>query len=152
MIHFRCLFIENLLLSVSGEFTSIVAVLILTYLVNNTLIFDFVTQSEHFWSERTQHCDVSCVSWQYSKAVSPSPLKKSGIVKWSLTSVVRYIVENYIFGAPFGSVGRARVPCAEALQRTWVRLPAWVPLLRVTLSLSCHIFSCSIIRGQKERK
>ena len=39
--------------------------------------------------------------------------------------------------APFGSVGGARVPCAEVLQRTWVQLQAWVPLLRVTpLSLS----------------
>ena len=59
-------------------------------------------------------------------------------------------------GAPFSSVGRARVPCAEALQRTWVPLPARVPLLRVTPPLSppvsCHIFSCTInktIKGQK---
>ena len=31
-------------------------------------------------------------------------------------------------GAPFSSVGRACVPCAEALQRTRVWLLAWVPL------------------------
>ena len=33
---------------------------------------------------------------------------------------------------PLSSVSSARDPCAEALQRTRVRLPAWFPLLRVT--------------------
>ena len=57
-------------------------------------------------------------------------------------------------GAPFSSVGRSRVPCAEALQRTWVRLPTWVPLLCVTpplsLPVSCHIFSCSVNKAIKK--
>ena len=61
------------------------------------------------------------------------------------------------FRVLFSSVGRARVPCAVALQRTRVWLPAWVLLLRVTPALSLlvswHIFSCSInkaIKGPKK--
>ena len=34
-------------------------------------------------------------------------------------------------GVPFSSVGRACVPCTEALQQIWVQLLAWVPLLCV---------------------
>lgn len=36
----------------------------------------------------------------------------------------------------------ARVPCAEALQRTRVRLPSWVPLLRVMSHDMLSSFSC----------
>ena len=46
---------------------------------------------------------------------------------------------NPAFGAPFSSVGRAGVPCTEALsslQRPEVRVPAWGPLLRVTPPLT----------------
>ena len=57
---------------------------------------------------------------------------------------------------PFSSVGRARVPCAEALQRTWVRLPARVPLLCVTPPpshpVSCHSFSCTVNKAMKRPK
>ena len=59
-------------------------------------------------------------------------------------------------GAPFSTVGRARAPCAKALQWTLVRLPAWVPLLRVTPPLSppvsCHIFSWPINKAIKSQK
>ena len=54
-------------------------------------------------------------------------------VFWTDSITVQKYIRN---GTPFSSVGRTRVPCAEALQRTRVRLPAWVPLLRVTPPLS----------------
>ena len=48
-------------------------------------------------------------------------------------------------GGPLAQLVEHEGPCAEALQRTWVRLPARVPLLRATPPLSlpvyCHIFS-----------
>ena len=53
----------------------------------------------------------------------------------------RTLSKSLLCGAPFSSVGRARVLCAEALQRTWVRLPAWVPLLRVTPVISSAVLS-----------
>ena len=38
----------------------------------------------------------------------------------------------------------------------WIRLPAWVPLLRVTpplsQSVSCHIFNCSVNKAKKKRQ
>ena len=59
-------------------------------------------------------------------------------------------------GAPLSPVGSVCDPCAEALQRTWVRLPAQVPLLRVTppllpgfLSHSSAILS---IKPEKAKK
>ena len=54
--------------------------------------------------------------------------------------------KNASLGAPCSSVGTARAPCSEALQWTRVRLPAWVPLVRVSppqsssSPLSCHIY------------
>ena len=48
-------------------------------------------------------------------------------------------------GALFSSVGRASIPCTEALfslQRPWVRVPTWGPLLRVTPPLSTSFLSC----------
>ena len=52
------------------------------------------------------------------------------------------------------SVGRARVPCAEALQRTRAQLPARVPLLHVTLPLpvSCHPLQLHINKAIKAQK
>ena len=57
---------------------------------------------------------------------------------------------------PLSSVS-ARDPCAEALQRTQVRLPAWVPLLRVTPPLLPCFLShssavLSIIKPEKAKK
>ena len=49
----------------------------------------------------------------------------------------------------------ARDPCAEALQRTRVRLLARVPLLRVTLSLTLFavtLFSCPVNKARKGQK
>ena len=50
----------------------------------------------------------------------------------------------------------ARDPCAEALQRTRVRLPARVPLLRVTPRLlPCFLsklFSCTVNKAEKRPK
>ena len=56
------------------------------------------------------------------------------------------LVRKSSTGLPFSSVGRACVSCAEALQRTCVRLPAWgIPLLRVTPSLSpCFLSSLQL--------
>ena len=48
-------------------------------------------------------------------------------------------------GVPFNSVGRAGVPRTEALsslQRTWVRVLAWGPLLRVTRPTLSQPVSC----------
>ena len=67
-----------------------------------------------------------------------------------------YARKMQIMGAPLSSVGSVCDPCAEALQRTWVRLPAQVPLLRVTppllpgfLSHSSAILS---IKPEKAKK
>ena len=60
-------------------------------------------------------------------------------------------------GALLSSVGSVRNPCAEALRQTQVRLPAWVPLPRVTppllpcfLSHSSAILSIKPEKGQKK--
>ena len=48
-------------------------------------------------------------------------------------------------GALISSVDRAGLSCTEALsllQRPWVWVLAWGPLLRVTPPLSCHLWSC----------
>ena len=49
-----------------------------------------------------------------------------------------YMSKVYTAGAPFSLVGRAHVPCAEALQLTQVRPPAW--------SLCCVSFPLSLPR------
>ena len=66
-------------------------------------------------------------------------------------------ISRHILGTPFTSVGRAGIPCTEALsslQRSRVRVPAWGPLLRVAPPLShpvsCRIFSCSINNNEKK--
>ena len=56
-------------------------------------------------------------------------------------------------GAPLSSVGSACDPCAEALQWSWVRLPAWVPLLRVTPPLlPCFLSHSSAVLSIKPQK
>ena len=62
----------------------------------------------------------------------------------------RYCItgQKRIMGAPISSVTRAGVPCRKALsslQRLWIQVPAWGPLLRVTtLSLIlCPVISLS---------
>ena len=52
--------------------------------------------------------------------------------------------------APFSSASTVRVPCAEALQRTRVRLLS--PASYLSLPVSCHIFSCSINKAIKSPK
>ena len=55
--------------------------------------------------------------------------------------------------APLSSVGSARDPCAEALQRTRVRLPARVHLLLVTPPLSpCFLSHSSAVLSEKDQK
>ena len=56
-------------------------------------------------------------------------------------------------GAPHSSVGSVRDPCAEALQRTRVRLPARVPLLRVTPRLlPCFLSTSPAVLSIKPEK
>ena len=65
---------------------------------------------------------------------------------------------SHVIWTLFNSVGRVGIPCIEALsllQQTWVWVPAWSPLLRVTPPLfqcvSCCVFSCSINKKPKGR-
>ena len=64
-----------------------------------------------------------------------------------------------MLGAPLSSVGSARDPCAEALQRTRARLLAQVPLLCVTppllprfLSHSSAVLSIKPEKAKKKRQ
>ena len=84
------------------------------------------------------------------------PVRRRSWESHYIWTELRYkTVKNDKDMGPFSSVGTARVPCAEALQRTGVLLPARVPLLRVTpppLPVPCRIFSCTVnkaIKGQK---
>ena len=56
-------------------------------------------------------------------------------------------------GAPLSSVGSARNLCAEALQRTRVRVLAWDPLLCVTPPLlPCFLSRSSAVLSEKAKK
>ena len=56
------------------------------------------------------------------------------------SAITQCTIKDMMPGVPCSSVGRARAPCAEALQRTRIRLPVRVPLLRVTPRLSLPLF------------
>ena len=90
--------------------------------------------------ERCSHVELSLVIRSLRKDSDPLSFSSCSSLKMKVP------------GAPFSSVGRARAPCAEALQWTRVRLPARIPLLRVTLPLSCHVFSFSINKAMKGQK
>ena len=102
---------------------------------------------EHYGLPSPLQSHYACLEAQHWKG---SGLKQ----QYTGTPVWGYIKKSY-HGVPLSSVS-ARDPCAEALQRTQVRLPAWVPLLRVTPPLLPCFLShssavLSIIKPEKAK-